>query len=127
MNNKKHILATLVGLALLASCSQAPSQPDKHSGLALANMDTSVKPGDDFFRYVNGHWLATAKIPDDRPADGAFYLLRDKSLADVRVLVEGLDGKPPPAPRPSRSTTSTRAIWIRPPATPRAPRPCCRC
>ena len=93
MNNKKHILATLVGLALLASCSQAPSQPDKHSGLALANMDTSVKPGDDFFRYVNGHWLATAKIPDDRPADGAFYLLRDKSLADVRVLVEGLDGK----------------------------------
>ncbi|MBP9659461.1 MAG: M13 family metallopeptidase, partial [Aeromonas sp.] len=93
MNNKKHILATLVGLALLAGCSQAPSQPDKHSGLALANMDTSVKPGDDFFRYVNGHWLATAKIPDDRPADGAFYLLRDKSLADVRVLVEGLDGK----------------------------------
>ncbi len=56
-------------------------------------MDTSVKPGDDFFRYVNGHWLSTAKIPDDRPADGAFYMLRDKSLADVRVLVEGLDGK----------------------------------
>lgn len=30
------------------------------------------------------------QIPDDRPADGAFYMLRDKSLADVRVLVEGL-------------------------------------
>ena len=86
-------LLVSIGLALLAGCSQAPSQPDKHSGLALANMDTRVKPGDDFFRYVNGHWLATAKIPDDRPADGAFYLLRDKSLADVRVLVEGLDGK----------------------------------
>ena len=92
MNNKS-ILAALVGLALLAGCSQAPDGADKHSGLALANMDTSVKPGDDFFRYVNGHWLSTAKIPDDRPADGAFYMLRDKSLADVRVLVEGLDGK----------------------------------
>ncbi|MBP8269785.1 MAG: M13 family peptidase, partial [Aeromonas sp.] len=89
MNNKKSILAALIGLALLAGCSQGPDQADKHSGLALANMDTRVKPGDDFFRYVNGHWLATAKIPDDRPADGAFYLLRDKSLADVRVLVEG--------------------------------------
>ena len=93
MNNKKSILAVLIGLALLAGCSQGPDQADKHSGLALANMDTRVKPGDDFFRYVNGHWLATAKIPDDRPADGAFYLLRDKSLADGRVLVEGLDGK----------------------------------
>ena len=68
MNNKKHILATLVGLALLAGCSQAPSQPDKHSGLALANMDTSVKPGDDFFRYVNGHWLATMPASPRRPA-----------------------------------------------------------
>lgn len=93
MNNKKSILAGLIGLALLAGCSQAPDTADKHSGLALANMDTRVKPGDDFFRYVNGHWLATAKIPDDRPADGAFYMLRDKSLADVRVLVEGLDAK----------------------------------
>ncbi len=90
MNNKKSLLAGLIGLALLAGCSQAPQDTPKHSGLALANMDTQVKPGDDFFRYVNGKWLATAKIPDDRPADGAFYMLRDKSLADVRVLVEGL-------------------------------------
>ncbi len=90
MNNKKSLLAGLIGLALLAGCSQAPQDSPKHSGLALANMDTQVKPGDDFFRYVNGKWLATAKIPDDRPADGAFYMLRDKSLADVRVLVEGL-------------------------------------
>ncbi|MGL5973643.1 MAG: M13 family peptidase, partial [Aeromonas sobria] len=90
MNNNKSLLAGLIGLALLAGCSQAPQESAKHSGLALANMDTQVKPGDDFFRYVNGKWLATAKIPDDRPADGAFYMLRDKSLADVRVLVEGL-------------------------------------
>lgn len=90
MNNKKSILAGLIGLALLAGCNQAPKESQTHSGLALANMDTSVKPGDDFFRYVNGKWLATARIPDDRPADGAFYMLRDKSLADVRVLVEGL-------------------------------------
>ena len=48
-------------LALLAGCSQAPQESAKHSGLALANMDTQVKPGDDFFRYVNGKWLATAK------------------------------------------------------------------
>lgn len=127
MNNKKSILAGLIGLALLAGCSQAPDTADKHSGLALANMDTRVKPGDDFFRYVNGHWLATAKIPDDRPADGAFYMLRDKSLADVRVLVEGLDAKAPPIPRPGRSAISTPAIWIRLVGMPRAPHRCCPC
>ena len=39
MNNKKSILAGLIGLALLAGCSQAPDTADKHSGLALANME----------------------------------------------------------------------------------------
>jgi len=73
MNNKKSILAGLIGLALLAGCSQGPDQTDKHSGLALANMDTRVKPGDDFFRYVNGHWLGTAKIPDDRPSRSGIF------------------------------------------------------
>ena len=40
MNNKKSLLAGLIGLALLAGCSQAPQDSLKHSGLALANMDT---------------------------------------------------------------------------------------
>ena len=100
MHNKKSILAGLIGLALLAGCSQGPAQDQAHSGLTLANMDTSVKPGDDFFRYANGHWLASAKIPDDRPADGAFYTLRDKSLADVRALIEAL---PKDAPQGSEA------------------------
>jgi putative endopeptidase len=100
MHNKKSILAGLIGLALLAGCSQGPAQDQAHSGLTLANMDTRIKPGDDFFRYANGHWLASAKIPDDRPADGAFYTLRDKSLADVRTLIEAL---PKDAPQGSEA------------------------
>ncbi len=90
MHNKKSILAGLIALALLAGCSQGDHQSQARSGLNLANMDTGVKPGDDFFRYANGRWLASAQIPDDRPADGAFYTLRDKSLADVRTLIEAL-------------------------------------
>ncbi|MGL5292967.1 MAG: M13 family metallopeptidase [Aeromonas sp.] len=104
MNNKKSVLAGLIGLALLAGCSHAPRYTSTRSGLALANMDTQVKPGNDFFRYVNGKWLATAKIPADRPADGAFYMLRDKSLADVRVIVEGL------AKQPAASGSSAQQI-----------------
>ena len=65
-------LAGLVAIALLAACSKepaptAPGQPPKAAvgsfGVDLTAMDTSVKPGDDFYRYVNGKWLDSFKIP----------------------------------------------------------------
>ncbi|WP_395727751.1 M13 family metallopeptidase [Nakamurella sp.] len=46
------------------------------------------RPQDDLFRHVNGHWLATAEIPADRSADGAFYQLRDGAEADSRAIIE---------------------------------------
>ncbi len=49
---------------------------------------TAVRPQDDLFRYVNGDWLATAVIPEDRSVDGAFYRLRDGAEADSRAIVE---------------------------------------
>ena len=36
-------------------------------GLDLSAMDTSVRPQDDFYNYVNGGWMKTAKIPADKP------------------------------------------------------------
>src|SRR6478672_10178994 len=49
---------------------------------------TAPRPQDDLFRHVNGHWLATAEIPADRSADGAFYQLRDKAEVDSRAIIE---------------------------------------
>ena len=37
-------------------------------GLELSAMDTQLRPGDDFYNYVNGNWMKTAKIPADKPA-----------------------------------------------------------
>ena len=45
--------------------------------LDTANIDSTVRPQDDFYRHVNGTWLATHTIPADRPMDGAFHTLRD--------------------------------------------------
>lgn len=47
--------------------------------LETANMDESVRPQDDYYRYINGTWLQDHQIPSDRPADGAFSALRDLS------------------------------------------------
>ncbi|WP_432524637.1 M13 family metallopeptidase [Kineococcus sp. SYSU DK006] len=55
---------------------------------AGSDVDESVRPQDDLFRHVNGRWLATTEIPDDRAVDGAFVRLRDQSEAECRVIVE---------------------------------------
>ena len=58
-------------------------------GVDLAGMDTSVKPGDDFFKYVNGKWVATTQIPPDRTSYGAFPLLTELSESRVHAILDG--------------------------------------
>jgi putative endopeptidase len=61
---------------------------DLKSGLDSSYVDPKVRPQDDLFRHINGKWLTEAPIPADRPLDGAFYKLRDKSEADLREIIE---------------------------------------
>ena len=51
-------------------------------------MDRAVRPQDDFYRHVNGTWLATHEIPADRPMDGAFHALRDASEKYARAIAQ---------------------------------------
>ncbi|HKB79231.1 MAG TPA: M13-type metalloendopeptidase [Thermoanaerobaculia bacterium] len=57
-------------------------------GVDLAGMDTAVKPGDDFFRYVNGKWAETVQIPADRTSYGAFPLLAELNEKRVRAILD---------------------------------------
>jgi putative endopeptidase len=57
-------------------------------GIDPSTLSETIRPQDDFFRYVNGPWLATHKIPDDRAADGAFYALHDQAEKHVRAIIE---------------------------------------
>ena len=50
--------------------------------------DRCVRPQDDLYRFVNGRWLESHQIPADRAIDGVFYTLRDRSEAQVRVIIE---------------------------------------
>jgi putative endopeptidase len=59
-----------------------------HSGINAADADPSVRPQDDLFRHVNGHWFATTEIPEDRGRYGTFDMLREASERDVRALIE---------------------------------------
>ncbi len=58
------------------------------SGIDLTAMDTSVKPGDDFDKYVNGTWQANMEMPADKSRYGVFNVLRDESQDAVKVIIE---------------------------------------
>ncbi|WP_412464869.1 M13 family metallopeptidase [Flavobacterium mekongense] len=75
---------TLLAALCLASCSQK----ELTSGINKKNMDTLVKPGDNFAMYVNGTWMKTAKIPADKSSYGAFDMLYDQSQKDVKAIIE---------------------------------------
>lgn len=61
----------------------------RRSGLDLRWVDPGTRPQDDLFGHVNGAWLTSHVIPDDRAQDGAFRDLRDRAEEDVRAIVEG--------------------------------------
>ncbi|MEN3268116.1 M13-type metalloendopeptidase [Pseudonocardia sp.] len=64
------------------------------TGLDLQWVDGGTRPQDDLFQHVNGQWLSTHEIPDDRSQDGAFRALRDRAEEDVRAIVEEAASEP---------------------------------
>jgi len=60
------------------------------SGIFKDHFDHSVSPREDFFRYVNGGWLKNFDIPADRASYGSFTVLRERSEAQVREIIEDL-------------------------------------
>ena len=102
MQLKHVLLATTLSIAALAAPAlsrnpqqAAPAAPSAEAtrygswGFDIAGMDRSVKPGDDWYRFVNGSWTDRTKIPDDRSSFGAFAVLRDLSEMRLRTLIEG--------------------------------------
>jgi putative endopeptidase len=57
---------------------------------ALAGMDPDIRPQDDLFGHVNGRWLETAEIPDDKGSWGPFVQLADAAEAQVRTIIDEL-------------------------------------
>lgn len=78
----------IAGLTLLLAASSCQKKENLSSGIALKNIDTLVKPGDDFSKFVNGNWEKVTKIPADKASFGAFNQLYDQSQKDVKVIIE---------------------------------------
>ena len=85
---KRTLLSTLI-LSLSATAYAADSVPAAPiSGIDTQYIDASVRAQDDFFTHLNGGWLKTTKIPDDKASWGSFAKLRDDTLPQLRGLIE---------------------------------------
>src|SRR5690554_7942489 len=88
---KKIIVWCVVSLGMgLVACAPSDdgTQPALGSGVDLEHMDRGVRPQDDFFRYVNGGWLANTDMPADRSRWGVFDGLRDQAEQHVLAIVQ---------------------------------------
>lgn len=59
-------------------------------GLDISLMDKSVRPQDDFYNYVSGTWMKTAKIPSDKPTWGSFNKLADDTDNNSMTILNSL-------------------------------------
>jgi putative endopeptidase len=81
--------------SLAARAQDEPRHQDTH-GIAPGNMDRSIHPGDDFYRFANGGWASRAEIPPDREEVGVFTVLADLSDKRVASLIEETAKSNPP-------------------------------
>jgi endothelin-converting enzyme/putative endopeptidase len=91
MRFKTLTLATASLFAVAAAPSAHAAKPFYGDwGYDRSAMDSSVKPGDDFWAFVNGDWDKKTQIAADRASAGPFVTLSDGAERDVRQIVEQL-------------------------------------
>jgi hypothetical protein len=94
-------LTSLAGLAVFALTTACVTDPGLRAqeaapsassssahGITVANMDPSIKPGDNFYLYANGTWINRTQIPPDRPRISVFSVLDDLSRKQTADLIE---------------------------------------
>ncbi|CAH0218633.1 Neutral endopeptidase [Massilia sp. Bi118] len=103
---KKQYLLSALTLALIASVSHAEGSgaaaaakatatkgQTLSAGIATQYIESSVRPQDDFFEYLNGKWLKTVEIPSDKSSWGSFMELRENTLPQLRGIIENVAKK----------------------------------
>ena len=74
--------------AALVSCQQGKTL--KSSGLDYTNLDTTVRPGDDFSQFATGNWINNNPQPEIFPRWGSFTKLADDNTKQLAELIQGI-------------------------------------
>lgn len=82
----KYLTMCLVCFLLATGCSQKTNFQKK--ALDPANIDLSVRPGDDFYQFANGTWMKKHPVPEEFSRYGAFEELREMNLNDLHTIMK---------------------------------------
>jgi putative endopeptidase len=74
--------------AFAVSLGTAAAPVDQNASTQDQDMDRSIRPGDDYYRYANGGWLRTAAIPAGQPSYDTHAILVEKTSQRVRDLIQ---------------------------------------
>ncbi|PYI64064.1 MAG: hypothetical protein DMF07_07865 [Verrucomicrobia bacterium] len=85
---KSFVAVTISLTTAIASLAQPQPQIRQSPPLDLKNMDTSVKPGDDFFLYADGNWIKQTEIPPEYSRWGAFNELIERNNDALHTIAE---------------------------------------
>jgi putative endopeptidase len=118
-----YFLAFITGMILfLSSCTQNQSSKDDTTKPALAKLgkwgvetqyiDKNIRPGDDFYRYVNKGWLDTAKIPTGLPGIEAFTGVALHTEDQVKTIIEDLKTEKAEPGTPAQQISDLHASFI---------------
>jgi len=108
---RSRVSVVVVAVAAL-SCGSPSTAPESKAtpsgpefgawGVDLDGMDTTVKPGDDFYAYVNGAWQGRAEIPSDKRDAGPVTSLQDGVFDEVKAILEEASADPSAPPGSDR-------------------------
>lgn len=83
----RFVLAVTLAAALVPAAPLAAQRVIP--GLDAAGMDTTVRPGNDFYRYANGNWERHTQIPPDKSSYGGFNIAADHAEQQLITVVHG--------------------------------------
>ncbi len=83
-----NFFAMIAIVLLLAYAFENKQEKTMTKALDPANMDLNIKPGDDFFRFVNGNWIKNNPVPPEYSSYGAFTVLYEENEKMLQTLVK---------------------------------------
>ena len=90
---KANAIAMLFLCIMAAGCGQKAAETPESKrvvfpAIELSNMDTTINPADDFFRYCNGNWLKNNPIPEENPYYDAFTEVNDRTKLQIKEIID---------------------------------------
>jgi len=84
----RHVLTCLLLAVIIISCNDKNETATTKEDILFTNLDTTVKPAEDFFEYANGGWIKKNPIPGEQSSWGIGNLVFEENLARTREISE---------------------------------------